>query len=876
MALSTIRRRNGELTDFDRTRIEDAILAAATAVNESDKSFIPVVTDFIIKDLDHVYGEIFTNRIPSVEDVQDVVERNLMKFNKFEVAKQYIIYRATKQEERVEAHEKLVKKFEKNGFKVTKSNGGKEDFDFEKIEKMFKMAVKGFEKECTFDDLMEAFKKNIVEDMKTSDIAKLLVKTCIDLVSVENIHWEHIAGRLALFDLYKKAGKNRNIAQKDIYTGESYLAFFKKYIEEGLYYKDFMNYYSEDDIRKAGELLAKKGKATDMSYGYTTVLSLAKRYLLNPNKYIRELPQELYMSVALFYAIPEKAENRLAFAFKVYEYCSEQKISLATPALINPRTNWHQLTSCFKLNIGDDLRSIYHGIEDIAQISKYGGGVGVYLGHIRAQGASIRGIKGAAGGVNPWVKVINDTAVAVNQLGARLGAVSVTLDIWHRDIYDFLELQTESGDIRAKAFDVFPAVSIPDLFMKRVEEDAEWSLFDPYEVQKKYGKCLEDHFEKEFEDFYAILEADTTLEMKKTVKAKDLFKQFLKTTVETGMPYVFYRDTVNRLNPNKHAWKIYSTQLCTEICQNSSTAKFIEEVIEDGKIVIRYEPGEVVTCNISSINVAKVYEEKDIEVALAVLSRILDNIITLSKFPIKAAEMTAGKYRAIGIGYLGLAEYLATRHIAYDSPEAREHVDALFEKYTYYTYRASVDLAAERGHYPLFPGSEHSRGIILGKDAKMLTSETKNAHLDWTSLLEEMKKVGCRFGYHSAPAPNTSTAGIVGTTAALLPIYKKYFVETNLASPTIRIAPKLSAENFWFYKEYVNMDMNDVIDMISVVYKWIDQSISFEWMVDPAKVSPRELYGYYIKSWKQGIKTVYYVRSLSSEVSAENCVSCSG
>lgn len=205
MALSNIRRRNGELTEFDRTRIENAILLAANKVNEPDKSFIPVVTDFIVKDLEHVYGEIFTNRIPSVEDVQDVVERNLMKFNKFEVAKEYIIYRAAKKEEREEAHVKLVKKFEKNGFKVTKSNGDKEDFDFEKLEKMFDMAAKGYEKECTFDDLMEAFKKNIVEDMKTSDIAKLLVKTCIDLVTVENIHWEHIAGRLALFDLYKKA-----------------------------------------------------------------------------------------------------------------------------------------------------------------------------------------------------------------------------------------------------------------------------------------------------------------------------------------------------------------------------------------------------------------------------------------------------------------------------------------------------------------------------------------------------------------------------------------------------------------------------------------------------------------------------------------------
>jgi ribonucleoside-diphosphate reductase alpha chain len=222
---------------------------------------------------------------------------------------------------------------------------------------------------------MEAFKKNIVEDIKTTDIAKLLVKTCIDLVNVENISWEHVAGRLALFDLYKKAGKNRKITQKEIYTPAAFVALFDTYVSEKLYYEDFWKYYSKEDIAKAGEYLHKHGQSRDMEYGYTTVLSLSKRYLNNPNKFVRELPQEMYMGVALFLAIPEKDENRLEFAMKVYDQCSMQKISLPTPTLINARTNWHQLTSCFKLNIGDDLRSIYHGIEDIAQISKYGGGV---------------------------------------------------------------------------------------------------------------------------------------------------------------------------------------------------------------------------------------------------------------------------------------------------------------------------------------------------------------------------------------------------------------------------------------------------------------------------------------------------------------------
>lgn len=871
MSLTHVRRRDGELVDFDRSRIENAITSAAEETGELDRTFIPVVTDFIIKDIEHVYGEVFVNRIPNVEDIQDIVERNLMKFNKFDVAKSYILYRAAQAEKREERAEKLVKQFEKNAMKVTKANGEKEYFDSDKVRAVFARAVKGYEEKCSFDDLMEAFKKNIVDEIKTSDINKLLVKTCIDLVSVENIAWEHIAGRIFLGNLYKQACKNRNIAVNDIYKAETYKALFDDYIERGLYYKDFYKHYSEADILEAGKHIRAD---IDMSYGYTTVLSLNKRYLLNPNKIIRELPQELYMSIALFLAIPEAPENRLAFALKAYEQLANQKISLATPSLMNSRTNYHQLSSCFKLNVDDDLRSIYHNVENIAQISKYGGGVGVYMGNIRARGGAIRGVKNLSGGVIPWLKVINDTAVAVNQLGSRMGAVSVTLDIWHKDIYDFLDLQTETGDIRSKAFDIFPAISIPDMFMKRVQEDQDWTLFDPNEIETVYGRRIQDCYGDEFEKFYAELEASDKLTVRDTVKAKDLFKKFLKTTVETGMPYVFFRDTVNHLNPNKHAGQVYASQLCTEICQNTKPSKFLEETLEDGTISIKYEAGDSVTCNLASINLAKVHDAATMDETIEVAMRLLDNVITLNHYPLEEARATAMKYRPVGLGFLGLAELLATSGYAYDSAEARAYVDDLFEKFSLRVYRASAVIAKERGAYPLFPGSEHDRGFILGKDLATRKSESKYAS-EWEEIYSLMKSHGLRFGYHTAPAPNTSTAGVVGTTAGLLPIYKKYFVETNITAPTIRIAPKLSPENFWLYKEYVNMDMNDVIDMIATVYKWIDQSISFEWMIDPAKVSPAQLYGYYIKAWEAKIKTVYYVRSLSAEVK-DACVSCSG
>lgn len=871
MTLNQIKRRDGEIVPFDRARIESAIIAACDATGETEKDFVSKMTDDVITDLIASCDTGASSHVPSVEKIQDLVEKHLMKEGKYEIAKAYILYREKQQEKRDEKKEKLVEQFEQHSLNVTKADGSKELFDIKKIKAVFDRAAVGYEKECTFEMMIEAFKKNIVDEIKTSDISKLLIKTCVDLVTVENIFWQNIAARILLGDIYKQAIKNRGLEQKDIYSPEAYQKHFDDYIERGLYYKDFYKYYSKEDILEAGRHLSKE---TDTNYEYTTVVSFIKRYLLNPNKITRELPQEMYMSVALFLAIPEKAENRLKFALQIYKHCSEQRISLPTPTLLNARTNYHQLSSCFKININDDLRAIYHAIENMAQISKFGGGVGVYLGNIRSRGSSIRGVKGMSGGVNPWVKVINDTAVAVNQLGSRLGAISVTLDIWHLDIHDFLDLQTETGDIRAKAFDIFPAVSIPDIFMKRLQEDADVTLFDPHEIEELYGKRLQDSFDKEFEAFYLAAEKDERVTMKKSVKAKELFKKFLKSTVETGMPYVFFRDTVNRLNPNKHAGNIYSTQLCTEICQNTSDTKFIEETIEDGKIIIRYEPGDLVVCNLASINIATVFEEATIADVFPVVMRVLDNVVTLNYYPIKEAERTSKRYRSVGLGYLGLAEYLATHKLAYDSEAARKEVDRLFERYTYYTYRASIDLAKERGTYDLYPGSEYSKGILLGRTSEWFEKNTPHA-ADWKKLFADMQTDGVRFAYHTAPAPNTSTAGVVGTTAALLPIYKKFFVETNLSAPTLRVAPKLSKENFWYYKEYINMNMNDVIDMMAVIYPWIDQSVSFEWMIDPSRVSPAQLYGYYVKAWEQGIKTVYYVRSLSAEVK-DDCVSCSG
>ncbi len=870
MEVKFIKTREGDLVNFDRTRIERVIEKAAEAIWNNDFDFVDDVTDKVIENLSNYLDDCEWEAVITIEMAQDQIERVLMKEGHFEVMKHFIIYRNERSKIREKQKEKVEKKLEKNTFKITKTTWKKENFDIEKVRKTYKIVSYWLARKCRFEEISDSLKKYIVEGMKTSDITKMLIKSAVDLVSVENTSWQFIAGRLALIDLYKEASYNRNMDIKKIYESKHYKSLFDEYIKSGKYYKNFYDYYTEEDILEAWSYLKKE---YDFEYNYTTVLMYKKRYLLNPNKVTKELPQEMYMSAALFLAIPEPKEKRLEVAKKIYDYCATWKISLPTPTLLNARTNFHQLSSCFKFNVDDDLRAIYHSIENMAQVSKFWGGIGVYLWNIRSKWSSIRWVKWAAWGVNPWIKVINDTAVAVNQLWARAWAISVTLDAFHRDIYSFLDLQTETWDIRSKSFDVFPAVTFPDLFMERVANDEDWTLFDPKEISEVTGKKLQDHFWEDFERFYVECENNPELELKETIKAKDLFKKYLKTTVETWMPYAFFRDTVNALNPNKHAWNVYSTQLCVEICQNTSTSKFVEEELEDGNIVIKYEPGDSVVCNLASINVAKVNTDEDIKKVIPVAMRLLDNVIDLNFYPIKEAKRTAQRYRSVWLGFLWLAEYLAVNKLSYDSLEAREVVDKLFEKYAYRTLKSSNKLASERGTYELYEWSEWSKWVLLWKDADWYKNNSEMSD-KWLKLIDDIKKDWVRFAYHLAPAPNTSTALVVWTTASILPIYKKYFVETNAIAPSVNVAPNLDQENFWYYKEYVNMNMNDVIDMVSVIYKWIDQSISFEWMIDPAKVSPRELYQYYMKAHKQWIKTVYYVRSMSLDV--KSCDSCSG
>lgn len=865
-----IRKRNKDIVKFDPSRIHNAISKSYLANGIVDNGEIQTMVNDIVKQLFDMSKILDEDQFINVEQIQDIVEKTLMKFEKFDIAKSYIVYRQERTKIREQEESEEIKKLNAKKFLVTKYDGKSQPFSIVKIKKLYEKIAWEYLDVCPFDDIWNELKKYLIESIKTSEIIWLMSKSAINLITLQNTEWQYIAGRLTAVDLWKQAARNRKINVNKVYSPEAYLSLFKTYIDKWFYYKNFWKYYSEQDILKVAQSIRKD---TDMTYNYTSILMMKKRYLLNPNKIIRELPQEMYMSVALFLAIPENDEDRLDLAIQIYQNISTQKISLPTPTLMNARTNFHQLSSCFKLNVDDDLRSIYHNIENMAQISKFGGGIWVYMWNIRAKWSSIRWVKWASGGTIPWIKVINDTAVAVNQLWARAGAISVTTDIWHKDVLDFLDLQTETWDIRRKSFDIFPAVAIPDLFMKRLENNQEWTLFDPKEIESVTGKILQDYFGDEFEKLYVELENDDRLAIKQKISSKELFKKFLKTVVETGMPYSFFRDTVNKTNPNSHAGNIYSTQLCTEIAQNTSPAKFVEEIDQDWTISIRYKAWDTVVCNLASINIAKVYTDEDIAKVTPIAMRILDNVIDLNFYPVKEAEITSKKYRSVGLGFLWLAEHLAVNKMMYDSVFAREYVDKLFEKYSYHTLLASNILAQTRGSYSLFEWSDWSKWKLFGKDSDWFQQHGSLKN-EWKVLIESIKKYWVRFGYHLSPAPNTSTSLVVGTTAWLLPIYKKYFVETNSIAPSVNVAPNLNKENMRYYKEYTNMKMPDVIDMICVVQKWIDQAISFEWMINPAETSPADLYAYYFKAWSQWIKTIYYVRSMSLEV--KECTSCSG
>ena len=836
--MKTIIKRSMAEESYSGDKIVRAMEKAFTSVGiEQD-------ADLIADLLRQVEAEFADRDQAGVEEIQDAVERVMMANGCFDVAKSYILYREKRAEMR-KIRETLVAEIgDENLLPVLDSiQSSYEHYDLTRLEAKYIAMQKP---DSTIDARLE-----------------LLTKSAAELTTQEEPNWEKIAGRLLYYTFSRELKKTEeNYGLTSFYEKLRYLT------SEGLYGKYILESYSKKEIEEAFEFIDDE---RNNLYTYAGLDLLISRYLIhNRSHVVLESPQEMYLGIALHLAMNE-GEDRLTWVRKFYDIMSLHKVTMATPTQSNARKPYHQLSSCFIDTVPDSLDGIYSSVSKFADVSKFGGGMGMYFGKVRSRGGSIRGFEGASGGVIRWIRVVNDTAVAVDQLGMRQGAVAVYLDAWHKDLPEFLQLRTNNGDDRMKAHDVFPAVCYPDLFWRLAKENLnqDWYLMDPHDIMQVKGYCLEDSFGEEWEKRYWDCVNDVRIS-KRVIGLKELVKLILKSAVETGTPFAFYRDTVNRMNPNKHKGMIYCSNLCTEIAQNMSEAEIVSTTVEthegDEVIVTRTKPGDFVVCNLASLCLGNidVNDNKELEDITSTVIRALDNVIDLNFYPINDAKLTNQKYRAIGLGVSGYHHMLAKNRIKWESEEHLAFADKVFEDIGYAAVKASNELAKERGSYSLFEGSEWQDGQYF--DRREYSSER------WQMLKESVAENGIRNAWIMATAPTSSTSILIGTTAGLDPVMNRFFLEEKKGAILPRVAPELSMATYWYYKQAHYIDQTWSVRAAGIRQRHIDQAQSFNfWITNDYKMS--QLLNLYILAWEEGVKTVYYVRSKALD--PEDCDSCS-
>ena len=832
-----ITKRNGTEESYNREKIAVAIKKsfASTgrdAVEETVREMVGKVETFVLADAN--------NR--NVERIQDEVERCLMEHGFYAEAKNYILYRWQRTERR-----KALNDIVTGTGKPLMAETLKEiQEDFTGKEYSLAVLAKKFADIC---------KPGMTPDERLS----ALIKAAVELTTQEAPDWEFIAARLLNFRL---AEKRAAVSGKQ--------SFYEKLVyltEEGLYGSYILESYSREEIDEAAGFICPE---RDKLLNYSGLDLLARRYLIHTHSHEPlESVQEMYLGIALHLAMPEKT-NRMLWVRRFYDMLSRLEVTMATPTLSNARKPYHQLSSCFIDTVPDTLEGIYRSIDNFAMVSKFGGGMGMYFGKVRAAGGNIRGFKGVAGGVIRWMRLVNDTAVAVDQLGMRQGAVAVYLDVWHKDLPEFLQLRTNNGDDRMKAHDIFPAVCYPDLFWRMAKEDLNkpWHLFCPHEIMTLKGYCLEDYYGEEWEKRYLDCVNDPRLS-RRTISIKDIVRLVLRSAVETGTPFTFNRDTVNRANPNAHRGMIYCSNLCTEIAQNMSAIEYLSTEIRttDGDTVVvnTVKPGDFVVCNLASLSLGHLplEDETQMREKVATVVRALDNVIDLNFYPVPYAKITNRHYRSIGLGVSGYHHALAIRGIRWESDEHLAFMDEVFERINYAAIEASAELAREKGRYDYFKGSDWQTGDYFVK--RGYTSDR------WKSLSAKVADCGMRNAYLLAVAPTSSTSIIAGTTAGTDPVMKRFFLEEKKGVMFPRVAPALSDKTFWTYKGAYLIDQTWSVRAAGVRQRHIDQAQSLNLYITN-DYTMRQVLNLYTLAWECGVKTIYYVRSKSLEV--EECESC--
>ncbi|MBD3589713.1 ribonucleoside-diphosphate reductase subunit alpha [Bacteroides sp. GM023] len=835
-----ITKRNGTTESYNREKIAVAIKKSFASTGQE------IIEETIQQMVNEVEQFVHSNSANcNVERIQDEVERCLMEHGFYAEAKNYILYRWQRTERRKALND------------ITTGTSNPQMMDvLKEIQKDF------IRNEYSLTVLAEKFSSFCKPEMSSDERLSALIKAAVELTTQEAPDWEFIAARLLNFQLTEKQEKQAKISGiHSFYEKLRYLT------NEGLYGSYILDSYSQQEIEEAAEFICSE---RDKLFNYSGLDLLSKRYLIRTHSHEpMESVQEMYLGIALHLAMSE-THDRLQWVRKFYDLLSKLEVTMATPTLSNARKPYHQLSSCFIDTVPDSLEGIYRSIDNFAMVSKFGGGMGMYFGKVRAAGGNIRGFKGVAGGVIRWMKLVNDTAVAVDQLGMRQGAVAVYLDVWHKDLPEFLQLRTNNGDDRMKAHDIFPSVCYPDLFWQMAKEDLNklWYLFCPNEIMTIKGYCLEDYYGEEWEKRYWDCVNDPRLS-RRTISIKDIVRLVLRSAVETGTPFTFNRDIVNRANPNAHQGIIYCSNLCTEIAQNMSAIESVSTEVktEDGDTIVvkTVRPGDFVVCNLASLSLGHLplEDEESMKEKVATVVRALDNVIDLNFYPIPYAQITNHRYRSIGLGVSGYHHALAIRGIRWESEEHLNFMDKVFERINYAAIEASAELAKEKGKYAYFEGSDWQTGDYFTKRGYVSSA--------WKNLSEKVANYGMRNAYLLAIAPTSSTSIIAGTTAGTDPVMKRFFLEEKKGAMLPRVAPALSDKTYWIYKGAYLIDQTWSIRAAGIRQLHLDQSQSLNLYITN-DYTMKQVLNLYILAWECGVKTVYYVRSKSLEV--EECESC--
>lgn len=873
--LVKIKKRDGQTTSFDSQKISLAIEKSFMAVRgSSDPAVVANITEKVVVALE----KIFSTGSPAVENVQDLVEKELMENGFYDVAKAYILYRYEHTKERAEKKQRVLEKLDKNELVVLKRSGKKEVYSMEKLRRSLGFAIRGLENSVDAETILNQCRSELHEGITTKEIARALIMTARAMIE-QDPAYAKVASRLLLSSNYEQViGRDKINYEK---LAEQYRGAFVLNLKRGVDLGRLDPRLLAFDLEAISRALVIE---RDDLFVYMGLQTLADRYFLadhNTGEAL-ETPQAFWMRIAMGAALDEK--NKFEQTINFYEIMSKMLYTPSTPTLFHSGTPKPQLSSCYLNTVTDSLDNIFKTYGDNAQLSKWSGGIGTDWTNLRGTGAFIKGTGVESQGVIPFLKIANDVTVAINRSGKRRGAACVYLETWHYDIESFLELRKNTGDERRRTHDMDTSNWIPDLFMKRVKADGDWTLFSPEEtpdLHHIYGHRFEERYER-----YERLVSEGKIKLFKKLKARDLWKKMLAMLFETGHPWITFKDPSNIRSPQDHVGVVHNSNLCTEITLNTSE-------------------NETAVCNLGSLNFAKFvtdgkFDEKLVEEVVTVSMRMLDNIIDINYYPTEDAKRSNMRHRPVGLGVRGFQDALYLLDINFDSEDCVKFADYSMEVVSYYAILASSKLAAERGAYETFRGSKWDRGILPGDTLDLLENErgekidvTRGGVMDWDIVRASIRESGMRNSNCLAIAPTATTANIVGCIPTIEPMYKNLYVKSNQAGDFIIINPylvedlkKLKLWDFEMigkikyydgsvaaineipeairnkYKETFEINPKWLIKSAAYRGKWVDQSQSLN--IYFAGTSGKDLSEIYMYAWEMGLKTTYYLRTMAA------------